>query len=132
MAVTDPIADMLNRIMNAVKIGAEKVDIPCSRIADGIAKTLKEEGFVKEYKIIEDSKQNVLRVYLKYGPEGELVINKIRRISKPSRRVYKKVNDVNKVLDGVGIGIYSTPKGVCSDRKCREFAVGGEYICTVW
>jgi len=132
MPVTDPIADMLNRIMNAVKIGAEKVDTPGSGIAEGIAKTLKEEGFIKEYKIIEDNKQNVVRIYLKYGPEGELVINKIRRISKPSHRVYKKVKDVDKVLDGVGIGIYSTPKGICSDRRCRELKVGGEYICTVW
>jgi small subunit ribosomal protein S8 len=108
------------------------VEIPNSREKEGIARVLQEEGYVKTYKVMEDSKQNVLKVYLKYGPDGEMILNHIERASKPSRRVYKKVHEVEKVLDGIGIGIYSTSKGILSDRKCRHLKVGGEHICTIW
>ena len=132
MPVTDPIADMLNRIRNAVSIKADKVDVPSSKIKEGIARVLEVEGYIKTHKIIEDNKQNIIRIYLKYGPNGEMILNSIKRVSKPSRRIYKKVEDIDRVLRGIGIGIYSTPKGIISDRKCRELKVGGELICTIW
>ncbi len=132
MCMTDPIADMLTRIRNANMIGRESVNIPSSRIKIGIAEVLKREGFIKDFKKIEDNKQGLLRVYLKYGPLKQRVINYIKRESKPGRRVYKSVEEIRKVLNGAGVSIYSTSKGILSNEECRKNKVGGERICTIW
>ncbi|ODS33794.1 MAG: 30S ribosomal protein S8 [Candidatus Scalindua rubra] len=132
MSMTDPIADMLTRIRNANMIGKETVNIPSSRIKVGIAEVLKKEGFIKDFKKIPDNKQGILRIYLKYGPLKQKVINYIKRESKPGRRIYKEVEDIRKVLNGIGISIYSTSKGILSNRECRQNKVGGEHICTIW
>ncbi len=132
MCMTDPIADMLTRIRNANMTGKETVNIPSSRIKIGIAEVLKREGFIKDFKKISDNKQGLLRIYLKYGPLKQKVINYIKRESKPGRRVYKNVEEIGKVLNGVGISIYSTSKGILSNGECRKNKVGGERICTIW
>ena len=129
---SDPIADMLTRIRNGNMVEREAVNIPSSRIKVGIAEVLKKEGFIKDFKIIPDEKQGVLRVYLKYGPLNQKVINHIKRESKPGRRIYKRVEDIGKVLNGIGIAIYSTSKGILSNKECKENNIGGEHICTVW
>ncbi|UCE62466.1 MAG: 30S ribosomal protein S8 [Phycisphaerales bacterium] len=123
---------MLTRIRNAVRVRRETVRIPSSNIKVGIARVLRDEGYINEFDVIEDKKQGILRIALKYGPRGELVINKIERASKPGRRVYRKVGDLPRVLDGLGIAIVSTSKGVMGDRDCREKKVGGELLCTVY
>lgn len=128
---TDPISDMLTRIRNARMIKAEKVDIPASRIKLDIAKILKEEGFIRAYKIIKDKRQGILRVSLKYV-DGQNVISGLKRISKPGRRVYVGYNDIPKVMGGVGIAILTTPKGIKSDKLCRMEKVGGELLCYIW
>lgn len=130
--LTDPIADTLTRIRNANTAGHEKVDIPSSRLKVEIARILKEEGFVKGYKVIEDSKQGILRVYLKYGPDNERVLRGIVRASKPGLRVYARARKVPRVLSGMGIAIVSTSKGVMTDREARSQAVGGEVLCYIW
>ncbi len=128
---SDPIADMLTRIRNAARVRREQVKIPSSKMKVGIAKVLKDEGFIKGYDVVEDTRQGILRVDLKYGPRGEDVIHSLKRISRGSRRVYRGVETLPRVMDGLGIAIVSTPKGVMSDRVCREQRVGGEVICTV-
>ncbi len=132
MSMTDPIADMLTRIRNGIMVNREVVNIPSSRIKVGIADVLKKEGFIEDFKNIPDEKQGMLRVYLKYGPLNQKVIGHIKRESKPGRRVYKGVEDIGKVLNGIGISIFSTSKGILSNKECREHKVGGEHICTVW
>jgi len=132
MSMTDPIADMLTRIRNANMVEREAVNIPTSRIKVGIAEVLKKEGFIKDFKNVPDDKQGVLRVYLKYGPLNQKIINHIKRESKPGRRIYKQAEDIGKVLNGIGISIYSTSKGILSNKECRESEIGGEHICTVW
>lgn len=132
MSMTDPIADMLTRIRNANMVEREAVNMPSSRIKVGIAEVLKKEGFVKDFKYIPDDKQGVLRIYLKYGPLNQKIINHIKRESKPGRRIYNQVEDIRKVLNGIGISIYSTSKGILSNKECRENKIGGEHICTVW
>ena len=129
---SDPISDMLTRIRNAVRIRHEQVSIPSSKLKVGIARVLKEEGYVRGFDVIEDNRQGWLRIDLKYGPRGEDVIHRIQRESKPSCRVYRGVDDLPHVLDGLGIAIVSTPRGVLSDRQCREQNVGGELLCTVY
>lgn len=129
---SDPIADMLTRIRNAARVRKKRVDIPASKIKIGIAKVLQEEGYIDSYDFIEDTKQGILRVHLKYGPNGEHLIHSIKRSSKPGRRVYAGVDSLPSVLDGLGIAIVSTSQGVLSDRICRERKVGGELICTVY
>ena len=129
--LTDPIADMLTRIRNAVRIKAEKVDIPISKIKLEIAKILKEEGFIRAYKILKDRKQGILRVILKYV-DNESVISGLKRISKPGRRVYVDRNEIPKVMGGLGVAILTTSKGILSDKTCRRDGVGGEVICYVW
>lgn len=129
---SDPIADMLTRIRNAARVRHKTVSIPSSKIKVGIAKVLRDEGYVIGYDVIDDGKQGRLRVELKYGARGEDVIRNIRRISKGGCRVYKGVADVPRVLDGLGIAIVSTNLGVLSDRVCRERKVGGEVLCTVY
>ncbi len=132
MSMTDPIADMLTRIRNANMRAKESVDVPRSNTKCEIAKVLKNEGFIKEYKEIEAGAQGTIRIYLKYGHQKERVIRQLKRESKPGRRLYKQVDDLRKVLGGVGIAIVSTSSGIMSDRECRKAKVGGEIICTVW
>jgi small subunit ribosomal protein S8 len=130
--MTDPIAEMLTRIRNANFIYRPQVDIPYSKIKEGLAKKLKQEGFIKDYKKMDNPPQGTLTVYLKYGPEGEHVIREIQRVSKPGRRVYKKVENLEKILNGAGIAILSTPQGVLTDHECRTQNVGGEVLCNIW
>ncbi len=130
--MTDPIADMLTRIRNATRIEKPHVDMPCSKIKIGIAEVLQREGYVWDFEIIEQQPQNVLRINLKYGPNGELVLQKIDRVSKPGRRVYAGAKAVPEVLQGLGISILSTNVGVLSNREARKQRVGGEVLCTIW
>ncbi|WP_047983275.1 30S ribosomal protein S8 [Ornithinibacillus californiensis] len=132
MVMTDPIADMLTRIRNANMVKHEKLELPASKIKTEIADILKREGFVRDYEVIEDNKQGVLRVFLKYGVNEERVITGIKRISKPGLRVYAKAGEVPRVLNGLGIAIVSTSKGVLSDKEARAQAVGGEVLAYVW
>ena len=127
----DPIADMLTRIRNANRVGRRMVLIPRSKICLGIAQVLKDEGYIDDYDSIDDSTQGQIRVRLKYALNGDKVIHVIDRESKPGCRVYRGVNDLPKVLNGMGIAVVSTSKGVMSDRKAREANVGGELLCTV-
>ncbi|NLY51045.1 MAG: 30S ribosomal protein S8 [Firmicutes bacterium] len=132
MSMTDPIADMLTRIRNANVARHEVVEIPASRVKRAIAEILKAEGFVRDYEYVEDNKQGMLRVYLKYGPNKERVLTDLKRISKPGLRVYVGRHEVPKVLRGLGIAIMSTPKGIMSDKQARQEGVGGEVLCYVW
>ena len=129
---TDPIADMLTRIRNAVGVRHRKVQIPASKLKVGIAGVLKDEGYIDSYDVVEDGKQGMLRIQLKYGARGEDVLHSLRRESKPSRRLYCGVSNIPRVLDGLGIAVVSTSRGVLSDRQCREQNIGGELICTVY
>ena len=131
MSLSDPIADMLTRIRNAARIGAEKVDCRNSKVCTGIAKVLKDEGYVNDYAVLNDGCQGVLRIELRYGPHGEQLIHSLCRQSKPGRRVYTGVDDLPRPLAGLGIAIVSTPRGVLSDRQARKERVGGELLCTV-
>ena len=128
----DPIADMLTRIRNANRVGRRMVLIPKSKICLGIAQVLRDEGYIEEYDSIEDaSGQGQIRVKLKYSMAGEKVIHEIDRASKPGRRIYRGVGDLPRILNGMGIAVVSTSKGVMSDRRAREQNVGGELLCTV-
>lgn len=131
--MTDPIADMLTRIRNSVRVERPYVDIPTSRVKRGIADVLKREGFIWDWKDIETEGEPVaqLRVELKYGPNGERVIQSIKRVSKPGRRLYTRSRELKPVLGGLGISIISTSKGVISDREARRDNVGGEVLCEV-
>ncbi|UCG56205.1 MAG: 30S ribosomal protein S8 [Phycisphaerales bacterium] len=131
MSMSDPIADMLTRIRNAARIDRQQVDIKASNICQGIAAVLKQEGYIEDFDRIDDGKQGVLRITLKYDQEGLPVINEITRSSKPGRRIYLSVDKLPRVLGGMGIAVISTSKGVMSDRSCREANVGGEILCTV-
>jgi small subunit ribosomal protein S8 len=131
MSLSDPIADMLTRIRNANRNHSDSVDVRNSKICTGIAKVLVSEGYITGYDIIDDGQQGILRVNLKYGPRGEKLIHEIQRVSKPSCRVYSKVEDLPRPLDGLGIAIVSTSRGIVSDREAREQKVGGELLCTV-
>jgi small subunit ribosomal protein S8 len=130
--VTDPIADMLTRIRNSSMAEHEKTDIPASKLKVRIAELLKEEGFIKNFRLIEDRKQGILRVYLKYGPGQERVITGLRRVSKPGRRLYVGADKIPSVLGGIGVALISTPRGVLTDRESRRLQVGGEVLCYVW
>jgi small subunit ribosomal protein S8 len=130
--VSDPIADMLARIRNGGLAEHEKVDVPASRLKVRIAEILREEGFIKNFRLIEDSRQGVLRLYLKYGPGQERVITGLKRVSKPGRRLYVSADRIPSVLGGMGVAILSTPQGVMTDRESRKVRVGGEVLCYVW
>ncbi|MFQ5657917.1 MAG: 30S ribosomal protein S8 [Candidatus Methylomirabilales bacterium] len=130
--LTDPVADMLTRLRNASAVGHERLDIPSSRLKVEVARVLKDEGFIKDYKVIEDDKQGILRVYLKYGPGNARVLRGITRASKPGLRVYARTRKIPQVLSGLGIAILSTSKGVMTDREARSQGVGGEVLCYVW
>lgn len=130
--MTDPIADMLTRIRNALAIERPSVDIPASKTKIGIAQALEREGYIWDFEVVEQQPQNVLRVNLKYGPNGERVIQHISRDSRPGRRVYKGTRELPEVLQGMGITIVSTSRGVLSNREARKEGVGGELLCTVY
>ena len=131
MSLSDPIADMLTRIRNAVRVGKSEVNIKASNICDGIAAVLKKEGYIEDFDRIDDGKQGILRIVLKYDQVGQPVIGEIAKVSKPGRREYCSVERLPHVLGGMGIAIVSTSKGVMSDRDCRKANVGGEVLCTV-
>jgi small subunit ribosomal protein S8 len=131
-AIADPIADLLIRIRNGSLAEHEKVDIPASKLKVRLAEIMKEEGFVKNFRVIEDTKQGILRIYLKYGPDQERVISGMRRVSRPGRRIYVSADKVPSVLGGIGVAILSTPKGVLTDRASRKEHVGGEVLCYLW
>jgi small subunit ribosomal protein S8 len=132
MSMTDPIADMLTRIRNANRIRLPHVDVPASNLKRGIADVLKRAGFISDFRLVEDSHQGSLRVFLKYGPDGEHVISRINRVSKPGRRVYRRVEELPRVLNGLGIAIVSTSRGILSDQDARQARVGGEILAEVW
>jgi len=132
MAMTDPIADFLNRIVNAQRVRMDKVDIPASKMKLNIARILKEEGFIKHYKFIHDNRQGVLRIQLKYDTQRRAAITGVKRISKPGRRVYVGCDEIPRVLNGLGIAILSTSKGILTDKQAKKERVGGEFICSVW
>jgi small subunit ribosomal protein S8 len=129
--MTDPVADMLTRIRNATSMKKEHVDIPASKLKVAIAKILKEEGYIKNLRVIKDRKQGILRVFLKYHNE-EPAIEGLQRISKPSMRVYVQHDDIPKVLNGLGIAILTTSKGIITDQEARKQLIGGELLCTIW
>ena len=131
MSLSDPIADMLTRIRNALRIGRQHVDVKASKICEGIAIVLKDEGYILGYDRIDDSNQGLLHVELKYDDIGNPVIMELVRASKPGKRIYSSVKELPYILGGMGIAIISTSKGVMSDRKCRESNSGGEILCTV-
>jgi small subunit ribosomal protein S8 len=132
MAMSDPIADMLTRVRNAGKAKFNSVNIPGSKMKFELAKLLKDEGYIRNYKFIKDNKQGVLRVYLKYNDKQEHSILRIDRVSKPSKRVYMKGKDIKPVYSGLGIAVLSTSKGIMTDKHAREKNIGGEIICNVW
>ncbi|CAM3087831.1 30S ribosomal protein S8 [Paenibacillus sediminis] len=132
MTMSDPIADMLTRIRNANTVRHETVEVPASTIKKQIAEILKREGFIRDAEYIDDNKQGIIRIFLKYGPNNERVISGLKRISKPGLRVYTKSNEVPRVLGGLGIAIISTSKGVMTDKEARQAKSGGEVICYVW
>ena len=130
--MTDPIADMLTRIRNAVRVERPHVDMPLSNVKRGLAEVLKREGYIWDYKEIEDKPVNQLRIELKYGPNGERVIRHVKRVSKPGSRVYRGADKLRPVLNGLGISILSTSRGLISDREARQRNVGGEVLCELW
>jgi small subunit ribosomal protein S8 len=128
----DSISDLLTRIRNGAKTKKKEVNAPSSRLLVEIVKILKEEGYIKNFKVIDDSKQGVLNVILKYGEDGKSVISGLRRVSKPGCRIFCTSDSVPKVLDGLGLVIVSTSKGVLAGRKCEELGAGGEVLCSIW
>jgi len=132
MSMTDPIADMFARIRNGSKAKFEKIDLPSSKMKRAVAKILKEEGFVKNYKVVTDDRQHeILRIFLKYDASRKEVIH-LRRVSKPGRRVYVGKDNIPSVMSGLGLSILSTPKGILTDKSARKADVGGEVLCYVW
>lgn len=132
MPVTDPLSDMLTRIRNANIARHGKVDIPASKIKVSVAKILKDEGYIKNFKLIKDRKHGILRIYLKYDELNQGVITGLKRMSKPGRRLYVKGNDIPVILNGMGIAVLSTSRGVLADREARKANVGGELLCSIW
>ncbi len=132
MSMNDPIADMLTRIRNAAANRAKAVTVLNSKVCRGIAQILEQEGYVDGFDVIDDGRQGHIRVRLKYGPRGEVLIHQIKRESTPGRRIYRRVPDLGRPLEGLGMSIVSTSRGVLSDRQCREENVGGELIATVY
>ncbi|SFM41418.1 small subunit ribosomal protein S8 [Gracilibacillus orientalis] len=132
MVMTDPIADMLTRIRNANMVRHEKLEFPASNVKKEVSDILKREGFIRDYEYVEDNKQGILRIFLKYGTNEARVITGLKRISKPGLRVYAKADELPKVLNGLGIAIVSTSKGVLSDKEARSQAIGGEVLAYIW
>jgi small subunit ribosomal protein S8 len=131
MAITDPVADMLTRVRNAAKAKFSSVDVPGSKLKVEMARILKDEGFIKNYKFLKDGKQGILRIYLKYGQGQTRTINSMQRVSKPGRRTYVQSKDLKPVLNGMGVSILSTSRGVMTDKQARRENVGGEILCIV-
>lgn len=132
MNATDPITDLLNRLRNGMRAGHERVDVPASRLKEDVLKVLAEEGYVGSYRRVEEKGRPVLRVGLKYGPDGEPVVNGLERVSKPGRRVYAPAAGMPEVLGGLGVAIVSTSKGIVTGQKARAARVGGEILAHVW
>lgn len=132
MSMSDPLADMLTRIRNAVMVKFESVEMPASKVKVSVAKVLKEEGFINDYTVVKGDVQGTLKIDLKYGPSNESVITGIKRVSKPGLRKYTNANSIPKVLNGLGIAIVSTSMGVVTDTTARSLNAGGEIICEVW
>ncbi|HYM61158.1 MAG TPA: 30S ribosomal protein S8 [Thermoanaerobaculia bacterium] len=132
MSMTDPIADMLTRIRNGIQARHDRVELPTSKLKVEIAKILKSEGFITNFKLVEEKPQSVLRIYLRYSDDGEPVIHGIERISRPGRRVYRNKQEIPRVLGGLGLAIVSTSKGVLSGSDAIKSGVGGEVLCQVW
>ncbi len=130
--MTDPVADMLTRIRNAVRVERPNVQVPASKVKRGVAEVLKREGYIWDWKEIEGEPFSHLQIELKYGPNGERVINTVRRVSKPGRRVYSRAKELRPVLNGLGISVISTSRGVISDREARQRNLGGEVLCEIW
>lgn len=132
MAVSDPVADFLNRIKNGQKARFEKVDIPASRMKLSLARILKEEGYIRNYKLIKDDRQGILRVQLKYGESRDGALVGVKRVSRPGCRVYVGHEEIPRVMNGLGMSILSTSKGVLTDRDARKEGIGGELLCSLW
>lgn len=130
--MTDPIADFLTRIRNAVMVNHDKVEIPASKVKKAITEIFKEEGFIKDCEFIDDGKQGIIRIYLKYGDNREKVITGLKRISKPGLRVYAKKDEIPRVLGGLGVAIISTSQGIMTDKQARKLGLGGEVLCYIW
>lgn len=132
MAINDPISDMLTRIRNAARVRKPRVRCKRSKVCLGIARVLKEEGYISDFASIDDANQGEILVDLKYGDRGEVLFHHLERASRPGRRLYRGVGELPRVLDGLGVAVVSTSKGVLSDRQARKLGVGGELICTIW
>jgi small subunit ribosomal protein S8 len=132
MSQTDPIADMLTRIRNVVRVNKKEVSVPTSKLKIEIAKILKEEGYIRNFKVIDDNKQGIMNIVLKYTDDNQSVISGLRRMSRPGCRLFCTRESIPKVLDGLGIALISTSKGIMTGKKCAELGVGGEILCTVW
>ncbi len=132
MTMTDPIADLIVRIKNAIMVSYDKMEVPSSKMKVNIVKILKFEGYIKTYKIMKDNKQDIIIIYLKYNGNKNSVITDLKRISKPSCRIYSSYKKIPRVLNGLGINIISTSKGLLTDREARKMGIGGEIICSVW
>lgn len=130
--MTDPIADMLTRLRNALRVREATVEMPSSTMKESVARVLRDEGFIEDYRAAGEPPHRLLKLYLKYGPLGEEVISEVKRVSKPSRRIYRSVKDFGHVRNGLGIWVVSTNRGVLSDRECRQLNIGGEVICSVF
>ena len=132
MNLTDPVADFLTRIRNSIRARHQKLDVPASKLKAEIARILKDEGYIANYKATEEDGKKVIRVYLKYGPNNEAVIRDLKRVSRPGCRVYLGRDEIRRVQGGLGISIMTTPKGVMTGRQARRDGVGGELLCEVW
>jgi len=132
MSMTDPISDLLTRIRNATSVRHDRTDVPASKMKLEIAKILKQEGYIRTFKMIEEGPQGTIRIYLKYADDGESVIHGLRRVSKPGLRVYRGVSELPKVRNGLGVAVISTNHGVVTDEQARGLQVGGEILCEVW
>jgi small subunit ribosomal protein S8 len=132
MSMTDPVSDLLTRIRNATSVRHDRMDVPASKMKLEIAKILKQEGYIRTFKMIEEGPQGTIRIYLKYADDGEPVIHGLRRISRPGRRVYRGVGELPKVRNGLGVAVISTNRGVLTDEQARGLQVGGEVLCEIW
>ena len=132
MSMTDPVSDMLTRIRNATTVRHDRADIPASKVKLEIAKILKQEGYIRTFKTLEEGPQGLIRVYLKYAEDGEPVIHGLSRVSKPGRRVYRGADELPKVRNGLGVAVVSTNRGVLTDEQARSLRVGGEVLCEIW
>jgi small subunit ribosomal protein S8 len=130
--MTDPIADFLTRIRNAVQAGKDRCDVPASKLKLELSKILQDEGFIRTFKVLEEGPQGTLRLYLRYSPEGEAAIHGLERVSRPGLRVYRGVDGLPQVRGGIGVAVVSTSKGLMSDARARERGLGGEVMCRVW